>query len=269
MSPRNGTSPSRWQSTWQSASDDPVARRVMDGHRAGQNHPTQHPRTTAVPGGSGWRSEPVRWRSGLQASDDTIDVVAVGGRPWMILLQAPLHRWLVPARIGCERSPGRQAPTSCCRGCHANWPGWVWWLLGMVSVMTGLAHPRRPRDNPGPSRSVEPWLGQGERDPVDVLVQSAGVGAGVGTEGAVGLLGAALQDVEAVIEALTRVGAGHDVAVVGPGRVAEQAATGQPGQVEPVVVTVEGKVAVAEHLVLGLVALTGDPQGRGERGPGG
>src|SRR5215208_4924340 len=99
--------------------------------------------------------------------------------------------------------------------------------------------------------------GDGEGDAVDVLVQSAGVGAGVGTKGAVGLLGAALQDVKAVIEALTRVGAGHHVTVVGPGRVAEQAATGKPGQVEPVVVPIEGKVAVAEHLILGLVALTG------------
>ena len=82
---------------------------------------------------------------------------------------------------------------------------------------------------------MELGLGEGERDPVDVLVQPASVGAGVGTEGAVGLLGAALQHVEAVVEALAWVGAGDDVAVVGPGRVAEQAAAGQPSQVEPVV----------------------------------
>src|SRR5215207_5798449 len=136
---------------------------------------------------------------------------------------------------------------------------------GDLSVRRYLKGPGRP----GAFEVCGLGLGEREGDPVDVLVQPAGVGAGVGTEAAVGLLGAALEDVEAVVEALARVGAGHDVAVVGPGGVAEQAAAGQPSQVEPVVITIEGEVAVAEHLVLGLVALAGDPQGRGEQGPGG
>src|SRR5829696_10353142 len=141
----------------------------------------------------------MRWPLWSPAPDDTIDVVAVGGRPWMIRLQAPLHQWSGPARARRGRRLGRQLATACCRGC---WPSGHGGRSGAedASVMTRLAHVRRPRDVPGPSRSVGVGLGDGEGDAVDVLVQSAGVGAGVGTKGAVGLLGAALQDIKAVIE---------------------------------------------------------------------
>src|SRR5829696_5905212 len=165
---------------------------------------------------------------------------------------------MVRARSYWAWAPAR-SPT-----CHSMLPRllaiWPWWAVGGRGCLGDDAARScsKTRDDPGPSRSVGVGLGDGEGDAVDVLVQPAGVGAGVGAEGAVGLLGAALQDVEAVIEALARVGAGHDVAVVGPSRVADQAAAGESGQVEPVVVPIEGEVAVAEHLVLGLVALARD-----------
>src|SRR4029453_11084541 len=84
-----------------------------------------------------------------------------------------------------------------------------------------LGHGRRARKRDGPCPCLS-GLRDRYRVPVDVLIQSSGVGTCIRPVRAIGLQGTTLVDVEAILHFLARVRPRNHVAVVRPREVAEQ-----------------------------------------------